>query len=271
MNLDSLDISILGPAFVAGLLVLSTHVPLGQEVLRRGIIFIDLAIAQIAGLGIIAADNFGWETHGWEVQIVAITAALLGAVILNQVEKRLPDIEEALIGVLFVLAATGGILLLSNNPHGGEHLKDLLVGQILWVSYQQLIPVAILYAVVLVAWFVFGVKGRRLGFYGVFAITVTASVQLIGVYLVFASLIIPALATRLIPNRQRLWLGYAIGVLSYGVGLAFSAVFDLPSGAVVVWTLGVMAVLFGLTLKKRFHADAVQEAPAVEPMKASVG
>jgi zinc/manganese transport system permease protein len=251
MNFDSLDISILGPAFVAGLLVLSTHVPLGQEVLRRGIIFIDLAIAQIAGLGIIAAASFGWEAHGWEVQVVAVTAALLGAVLLNQCEKWLPDIEEALIGVLFVLAATGGILLLANNPHGGEHLKQLLVGQILWVSYQQLIPIAILYAAVLAAWFGLRVKQRRLGFYALFAITVTASVQLVGVYLVFASLIIPSLATRLLPDAQRLWFGYIIGLLSYGLGLALSALFDLPSGAIVVWILAGVALLFGGLVNKR--------------------
>lgn len=250
MNWDSLDITILGPAFVAGLLVLSTHVPLGQEVLRRGIIFIDLAIAQIAGLGIIAADSFGWETHGWEVQLVAITAALLGAVLLNQIEKRLPDIEEALIGVLFVLAATGGILLLSNNPHGGEHLKDLLVGQILWVSYQQLLPVAILYGLVLVAWFGLNIKHKRLGFYGVFAVTVTASVQLVGVYLVFASLIIPSLATRLLPDKQRLWFGYVIGLISYALGLAASALFDVPSGAIIVWMLGIVAFVAGWAMTK---------------------
>ena len=246
MNIDSLDISILGPAFVAGLLVLSTHVPMGQEVLRRGIIFIDLAIAQIAGLGIIAAAGFGWEAHGWEVQLVAVSAALLGAVLLNQVEKWLPDIEEPLIGVLFVLAATGGILLLADNPHGGEHLKALLVGQILWVSYQQLLPIAALYAIVLFAWFGLGFRRRRLGFYTLFAITVTASVQLVGVYLVFASLIIPALATRLLSNQQRLWLGYVIGLLSYAVGLALSALFDLPSGAIVVWMLAVSGVLFAV-------------------------
>ena len=254
MNFDSLSISILGPAFVAGLLVLSTHVPLGQEVLRRGIIFIDLAIAQIAGLGIIAAASFGWEAHGWEVQVVAVTAALLGAVLLNQCEKRLPDIEEALIGVLFVLAATGGILLLANNPHGGEHLKELLVGQILWVSYQQLIPVTLLYVVVLVAWFGLNFKQRRLGFYGLFAITVTASVQLIGIYLVFASLIIPALATRLIQGNRRLWVGYSIGLLSYAIGLGMSALFDLPSGAIVVWTLATIAVLFSMLRKKHLSA-----------------
>lgn len=249
MNVDSLDISILGPAFMAGILVLSTHVPLGQEVLRRGIIFIDLAIAQIAGLGIIAADSFGWETHGWEVQLVAITAALLGAVVLNQIEKRLPDIEEALIGVLFVLAATGGILLLANNPHGGEHLKELLVGQILWVSYQQLLPVAILYAVLLAAWFILRVYQRRMGFYALFAVTVTASVQLVGVYLVFASLIIPALATRKLAGPRRLMSGYSIGLLSYASGLVLSALFDMPSGTVIVWSLAMVALGFSLIRK----------------------
>ncbi|WP_455204514.1 hypothetical protein, partial [Kaarinaea lacus] len=75
MNWEGLDIVILGPAFLAGVLVLSTHVPLGQEVLRRGIIFIDLAVAQIAGLGVIAAGSFGWDPHGWEVQLAAVTAA----------------------------------------------------------------------------------------------------------------------------------------------------------------------------------------------------
>ena len=121
--MNELEFTILIPALLAGALVIATHIPLGQEVLRRGIIFIDLAIAQVAGLGVIASHSFGWETHGWEVQIVAVTAALLGALLLNQCEKRWPDIEEALIGVMFVLAATGGILLLANNPQGGEHLK----------------------------------------------------------------------------------------------------------------------------------------------------
>lgn len=251
MNWESLDISILGPAFLAGLLVLSTHVPLGQEVLRRGIIFIDLAIAQIAGLGIIAAASFGWETHGWEVQIVAVGAALLGAILLNQCEKRLPDIQEPIIGVLFILAATGGILLLANNPHGGEHLKELLVGQILWVSYEQLLPVTILYVVVLFVWFGLKIKQHRLGFYALFAITVTASVQLVGVYLVFASLIIPALATRLLADKKRLWISYLIGLFGYGVGLASSALFDLPSGAIVVWSLAFFAVLFVPWLKRQ--------------------
>ena len=105
MNLDGFDLSILGPAFCAGLLVLASHVPMGQQVLARGIVFIDLAIAQIAGLGVIAADALGWEPQGIAVQIAAVGAALLGALLLSFTEKRWPDIQEALIGVLFVLAA----------------------------------------------------------------------------------------------------------------------------------------------------------------------
>ena len=110
-------------------------------------------------------------------------------------DRRWPEYQEPLIGTLFVLAATGGLLLLANNPQGGEHLKDLLVGQILWVSYAQLIPAAVL-SVVLLA-FMWMRRGRLAGllFYGLFALAITASVQLVGVYLVFASLIVPALAT----------------------------------------------------------------------------
>jgi len=255
MNLDALDLSILGPAFVAGLLVLATHVPMGQQVLARGIVFIDLAIAQIAGLGVIAADAMGWEPQGFAVQIAAVGAALLGALLLTFTEKRWPEVQEALIGVLFVLAACAGILLLANNPRGGEHLKDLLVGQILWVSYPQLLPVTLLTAAILALWFGAGKRIGRMGFYAMFALAVTASVQLVGVYLVFASLIIPALASRFHVARRRLVIGYSVGVLGYAVGLALSAVLDLPSGAVVVWALAACGVVFawvgGMAVKRR--------------------
>ena len=201
MSFTALDWSILAPAWLAGLLILSTHVPLGQQVLARGIIFVDLAIAQLAGLGVIVADTLGWEAQGWQTQVAAVSTAMLGALLLSWSERRWPEIQEALIGVLFVLAATGAVVLISNDPHGGEHLKDLLVGQILWVIPSDLVPVAILYAVVLALWF--GARERlgSLGFYLLFSVMVTASVQLVGVYLVFASLIIPALATRDVQGR----------------------------------------------------------------------
>lgn len=240
MNLDALDPVILGPALAAGLVVLATHVPLGMHVLRRGIVFIDLAIAQVAGLGVIAADALGLEPQGWGVQISAVAAALGGALLLTWTERRWPEVQEALIGVLFVLAASSGLLLLANNPHGGEHLKDLLVGQILWVSYAQLLPVAVLSALILGLWL--GLKQRlgALGFYLLFACAVTASVQLVGVYLVFTSLIVPALASRRYPGSWRLGAGYGLGLAGYLLGLMLSALYDLPSGAVIV--LGIAAL-----------------------------
>ena len=243
LNWDGLDISILGPACLAGLIVLSTHVPLGKQVLARGIIFIDLAIAQIAALGVILAQYVGVDEQSFGVQIAAAAAALAGAGLLAWTDKRWPEYQEPLIGTLFVLAATGGLLLLANNPQGGEHLKDLLVGQILWVSFAQLIPAAIL-SVVLLA-FMWLRRGQLTGlvFYALFALAITVSVQLVGVYLVFASLIVPALAAAGMKGRGRLSVAYAIGALGYASGLVLSAVLDLPSGALIVWTLAACALL----------------------------
>ena len=250
MNLSALDWGILGPALVAGLLVLATHVPLGMQVLDRGIVFIDLAIAQIAGLGVIAADAMGMPEGGLAVQASAVGAALLGAWLLTWTERRAPQQQEALIGVMFILAACAGILLLAGNPHGGEHLKDLLVGQILWVNTTQLMWLAGLSALLLmVLWFGWVARLGRFGFYAVFALGVTASVQLVGVYLVFSSLIIPALGTRAHTGPRRLRLAYGIGAVGYALGLALSAVFDLPSGAVIVWTLAACALVGALVMR----------------------
>ena len=233
------EFGILLPALLAGVLVLATHVPLGRLVLERGIVFIDLAIAQVAGLGVVAADAMGWEPQGWSVQISALAAALLIAAFLLWSERRLAAMQEAVIGVVFVAAASAEIILLSFNPHGAEHLKDLLIGQILWVEPSQLIPVAILYAAVLVALFVFDLRRRRALFYAVFAVTITASVQLVGVFLVFASLIIPALAAT-VAQRSPLLVGYTTGLIGYLLGLFASAVWDLPTGAATVCALALV-------------------------------
>jgi zinc/manganese transport system permease protein len=246
MTPESFDWQILLPAFLAGLLVLATHVPLGAQVLERGIVFIDLAIAQIAGIGVIAADAMGLEPQGWAVQASALAAALLGALLLTWTERRWPQIQEALIGVLFVVASCAGLLMLAGNPHGGEHLKDLLVGQILWVSAPQLVGMAALTLVVLALWFGTGARLGRTGFYLLFALAVTASVQLVGVYLVFTSLIVPALAVRNLRPRLRLPVAYGLGALGYALGLAVSARFDLPSGAVVVLVMAALAALVPL-------------------------
>ena len=241
MNLDAFNLSIPVPGFLAGVLVLATHVPLGMQVLSRGIVFIDLAIAQIATFGVIAADRVGFEPEGWVAQVAAVSAALLGAALLTWTEKRWPDIQEALIGVLFALAASGGMILVANNPHGGEHLQELLSGQILWVGYKQLLPIAILNAAILALWFWQGTRIGRFGFYALFAFAVTASVQLVGVYLVFASLIVPALSCRNFA-RHRLVAAYGVGAAGYAVGLVLSTLFDLPSGPVVVWALALIGI-----------------------------
>lgn len=250
MNLDAIDFTIIGPALLAGALVLSTHVPLGRQVLRRGIIFIDLAVAQMAGIGVIAASGVGLDSHGAAAQIAAFAAALLGGLLLSWTEKRFGQVQEAIIGVSFVLAATGGILLLANNPRGGEELRDLLVGQILWVDWRTLGPAAVLSALVLGGWrLVIGRLGRP-GFYLLFAIAVTVSVQLVGIYLVFASLIVPALATRELQGRS-VPLGYAVGIAGYLIGLLLSTMFDLPTGAVIVWTLAACALATSAVLARR--------------------
>lgn len=241
-----MDLTLLGillPALIAGVLIAATHVPLGIQVLDRGIVFIDIAIAQIAGVGVVAADYFGLGHEGYLVQVAALAAALVGALLLTWTEKRWGEVQEAIIGCVFVLAATAQILLLSGNPHAGEYLKDLLVGQILWVSYSQLAVVALLTAVVLIAWFGIGAQRLgRLGFYLLFGLSVTASVQLVGVYLVFSTLIIPALASRN-ARRRRTAAAYFVASLGYLLGLTASAIYDLPTGPIVVWAMAVVGIV----------------------------
>ena len=250
MNPFSADLSILWPALVAGVLVVLSHVPLGQQVLRRGIVFIDLAIAQVAGLGVIASGAFGMELGGWQTQVAAVTAALLGALLLTWTERRRPEVQEALIGVLFVLASNAQILLLANNPHGGEELKDLLAGQILWVSTGQLLRAAILTAIFLLVWFRWREWIGHVGFYVLFSLMVTQSVQLVGVYLVFTTLIVPALATYRHARGRQLTLGYLVAIASYVVGLGVSLVTDLPSSPVIVWAMAALGVIVHLTASR---------------------
>ena len=240
MNLGAVEPAILLPALVAGLLVLASHVPLGAEVLRRGIIFIDLAVAQFAGLGIVVASALGFAVGGWPMQLSAVAAALAGALVLRALERRAPRQLEALIGVSFVTAACAAIALMSRDPHAGEHLQELLVGQILWTTWGGLWPLALVTAAVLAAWYGLRLKDSPLGFYGLFAVTVTASVQVVGVYLVFASLIVPALAA-----AGRAGRAYGIGAAGYALGLLASALFDLPAGAAIVLGLVVIGAVVG--------------------------
>jgi zinc/manganese transport system permease protein len=187
-------------------------------------------------------------------------SAMLGALLLSWTECHWQQGQEALIGVIFVVAATTGILMLANNPHGGEHLQELLSGQILWVDWHHLLGVGALYAGVLAIWQMYRRRLDGTGFYLLFALSVTASVQLVGVYLVFSSLIIPSLATLWLnlSGVRRLATGYAIGIVGYATGLIASTVTDLPSGPVIVWCLAITAILFALVGGTRSNVEDIQ-------------
>lgn len=261
MNQAAIDLSLVWPALIAGLLVTATHAPLGIQVLDRGIVFIDLAVAQIAGLGVIFADSVGLEPHGWAVQAAALSAALGGALLLTITDKLWPDVQEAVIGVTFVVAANAAILLLATNPHGAEHLKDLLIGQILWVNPARLPLEASIYAAILAIWFGFRARIGRIGFYALFACAVTVSVQLVGLYLVFSTLIVPALATRRY-KRFRIPLCYLHGTLGYATGLGLSLVSDLPPGPLVVCAMAALGiVIFAIGPRAVSPAARAEYAP----------
>jgi len=243
---DAAEWGILWPALIAGLLVTATHVPLGMQVLDRGIVFIDLAIAQVAALGVIVADYAGWSPTGVAVQIAALSAALLCAMLLTWTDHRWPQVQEAIIGVVFVIASSAAILVLAKNPHGSENLKDLLSGQILWVNPARLPFDAAFYGVILALCERLG----RIGFYVLFGCAVTVSVQLVGLFLVFTTLVVPALAT-FYSRHLRLTKAYTIGTLGYAAGLFVSVVTDLPSGAMIVCAIVVVGMLMAFVTAPR--------------------
>lgn len=238
---------IVGPAFAAGLMIALTHTPLGIAVLRRGIIFIDLAIAQIAGLGALAAGLWWDQPEWWMVQGAALSSAFSAALFFHMIERFLPRQQEAIIGCGFVLAASLAILLLAGHPNGGEEIQHLLSGQLLFVSWSQVALHAPIYAAILALWFLRPQTRQGVWFYLLFSTAITSSVQLTGVFVVFASLIAPALgAVRYAGSHSGLSAAYGvafIGLLS-GFGVAISA--DLPLGPVLVCSFMISAVLCSL-------------------------
>lgn len=239
------DWSVLGAPLAAGVMVAATHVTLGRRVLERGIVFIDLTIAQVAALGGIVLGLLGGPEEGWAVTAAAGVAALLAAGGLAWTEQRLAHVQEALIGSLYVLAASAAILLVAHNPHGAEHFEEMLSGQILWVNTADLWPLAIISAPLLALW-VLWARHRPMAFYFVFAIAVMASVRVVGVFLVFATLILPALAVHGLPERRASAAGFVLAVAGYALGLWLSVPFDLPAGPLIVCTLGALALAVAL-------------------------
>ncbi|MEX2453296.1 MAG: metal ABC transporter permease [Rhodospirillaceae bacterium] len=250
-------IDILAPAVAVGLLTAAVHAPFGIEVLRRGIVFIDLATAQVVALGILVAKA---ALHGlsWEAEQAAVFAsAILAALFFRGVERRLPREQEAVIGSTFVVAASAALIAVADDPHGGEALRSVLAGQILFVTWGDMLAFLPVYAAVAVAWIAIPRARDGFAFFVLFAVTVSASVQLVGVYVVFASLILPALAANGGPGRRgrasasadrapvgtdrgrgvflpRLARAWVCGGLSVAAGVMLSALLDLPAGPVLV-------------------------------------
>ena len=229
---------LLAPAFLAGAVLGLVHVPLGAEVLRRGIIFLDLAIAQAAALGmvgfvVLAPPDLPWVEMG--TMAAGLACAMACAGVLHVMERRAGARQEAFIGAAFVACASLVAVVLSRDPHADARAADILAGQILWTTWADLALITPLFAAVAALW-VWAPAARGRGFYVLFALTIPFSVQIAGVYLVFASLVLPALATADLV-RHRLLAAYVLCVVSFAVGLALSYAGDLPAGPAIVLAL----------------------------------
>lgn len=226
------ELEVLLPPLAAGLLVLCSHLLLGEQVLRRGILFIDLAVAQLAALGSLLAQQWGGDT------LAALGGGLLlavqGALLISYWAGRFPRQREAIIGLVYAGAASVLLLLLAADPHAGHRLSRSLNGDILWVNWSDMLPLMLLTPLFLVAWHRSGGWLKRAAFYPCFALLVSLSVPLLGVYLVFVTLIAPALVVQLGGGRRAAVTSAAAGYLG---GLVLAWALDWPAGATLVLSL----------------------------------
>jgi len=257
--------------FVASLILTGIHAYLGVHVVERGVIFVDLALAQIAALGATVAIVVGMDPHGRGSYWISLGFAFLGAAIFALARTRRGHIpQEAFIGIAYSVASAMAILLMSKATGETEHLKDMLVGNILAVSWAEVRMTAILYAVVGIFHYVFRKKfllismnhdqAESLGvnvrfwdflFYASFGFVVTSSVAIAGVLLVFCYLIVPSVGAMLFADRigPRLAIGWTMGTLVSALGCYLSVQLDTPTGATIVVTFGgVLVVMFLLHL-----------------------
>jgi zinc/manganese transport system permease protein len=259
-------LELLLPAFVASLILTGIHAYLGVHVVERGVIFVDLSLAQIAALGTTVAYLAGNDLHSSTAYLFSLGFTFLGAAIFSLTRThratRIP--QEAIIGIVYAVSAAVSILVMSKATQETEHLKDMLVGNILSVSWPELAKTAGLYALVGVFHYVLrkrfllismneeeavrqGVNVRFWDFlfYMSFGFVVTSSVAIAGVLLVFCFLIVPAVAAMLFSERlgTRLAIGWSVGALVSAAGVALSYVLDLPTGATIVGTFGVALVM----------------------------
>ena len=294
-------LSLLWAPFLMCLVLTGIHAYLGLHVLAREVVFVDIALAQIAALGATAAFLVGYELESAISYFFGLGATLVGAFVLACTRTRERHVsQEAVIGVVYAVSSAGAVLLMANAPHGAEHLRSMLVGNIITVSGREVAQVALLYAGIgALHWlcrrpfFLISTdpeaafqEGWRVRlwdfiFYASFGLVVTSSVRIAGVLLVFAYLIVPALAgtTLGFSVGSRLLIGWGFGTLVSVVGMAASATFDLPTGATVVCAFGltllvgwVMTRIFGWMPRgarrmseEAFRKDGLTERGRVKP------
>ena len=269
-----MDVSMLvflAPPFVASLVIAGIHAYLGVHVVERGVIFVDLSLAQIAAFGATIALLMPWsggDPHGNAVYWTSLAFTFLGAAIFSTIRSRRARIpQEAIIGITYAVASAATILAMSKSTSEGEHLKDMLVGNILAVSWSEIGQTAALYAVIGVFHFVFRHKFLAISmdpdrveqsgtslrlwdflFYASFGFVVTRSVSIAGVLLVFCYLIVPSVAAMLYADSigPRLAIGWTMGTIVSALGVYMSFVLDLPTGATIVCTFGVVLILMAI-------------------------
>ncbi len=233
------------PALIASLILTAIHTYLGIHVIRRNIIFIDIALAQLAALGFTVAAGLGFEPGTLVAYLFGLGFTFLGGMFFT-LFRREEFPQEAIIGVVFAVSAALAILVADRIPHGAEHIKFILSGNILWVSWSQIVKTLIIYCLLgAFFWiahhrFLSNVWLWDLLFYLSFGLVITSSVQIAGVLLVFAFLIVPALCSALFCTRfrDRLFLGWTIGSIVSLVGIGLSYQFDFPTGPMIVATFG---------------------------------
>ena len=230
------------------MIVMAAHAPLGIEVLKRGIVFIDLATAQVVGLAIILLGLWLEEPVLIVHQGVIFGAGIVVALFFRWIERQSPDEQEAVIGSSFIVAASAGVLVLANDPHGGEVLDDVLSGQILFISWGDIATFLPVYGLFLIVWFIAPRLRGGTSFFILFAVVITSSVQLVGVYVVFASLILPALAARK-GKGYVLWRAYASGGVAVVAAILISAAADLPAGPFLALCFAVSAAVMRLLFR----------------------
>jgi zinc/manganese transport system permease protein len=249
-------LSFLWPAFLMSVCLVGIHAYFGIQVLARKVIFVDLALAQIAALGATVAFMLGHPAQSGATYGYSLAFTLLAAVLLALTRTwgtRVP--QEALIGVIYVVAAAAAILLIDRAPQGAEHLKQILTGNILTSGLGEVALIVPLYAAIgLLHWLL---RKRMSGagslvwefvFYASFGVVVTSSVAIAGVLLVFSFLIIPAAIGIMFASSlvRQLAIGWIAGIVTSAVGLAASFAFDLPTGAAMVCAFGVALAIAGM-------------------------